>query len=651
MCGLCGFVRRRGIREAEDRQILSAMTSVLRHRGPDDSGLYLDAFVALGHRRLSIIDLEGGHQPMTGEAERVWVVYNGEIYNFMELRTILEEKGHTFRTRSDTEVIIHGYEEWGTDVFARLRGMFAIALWDRARHTLVLARDPVGVKPLFYTRTSAGDLIFGSELKAILLHPDVPREINPAALDAFLTLEYIPAPETIFKGIYKVPAGTYVIYRKGYLQRIPYWEVPLYTIPPEERDEQRLTEQLQYRLRDAVRSHTVSDVPVGAFLSGGVDSSTVVAFMAQTHPEPVRTFSIGFEDLSYNELPYARMVAEQYRTRHTERILPIDIVNTVEKLIHFLDEPFGDFSIFPTYLVSRTAREQVKVILSGDGGDEIFAGYEHYIAWKIDRSLRWIPWSTRRRFGHAINRWLKPSPIKKGLINRLRRFGEGWLHADAWEHFRYMMFLLDEQKEALYSPEFKEKLRDGNVVSLLDPYFRRVREADDPLNGQLYLDLKTYLPEDILTKVDRMSMAVSLEARVPLLDPFLVSWVSRLPGRMKLRGFQSKWILKRAMESYLPRKVLYREKQGFSIPMKNWLRHELKDFMLSYLNPERFAEHGLFTWMPVERWIQEHLTFRADHAHRLWALVMFQVWYEHRFKPGVAASSKIASAHIGQGTG
>lgn len=627
MCGICGFIRRAGLQE-KDQDILQCMTEVIFHRGPDDGGYYLDSHAALANRRLSIIDLASGHQPMTNEDETIQVVYNGEIYNYKELRSELEGRGHRFTTNSDTETIVHGYEEWGYNIASRLRGMFAIAVWDVKEHRLVLIRDPLGIKPLYYCITAQNDIVFGSEIKALVTHPDVPRRLDPAALDAFLTLEYIPAPASIFRDIRKLPPGHVLSYRNGRYSILPYWDVPLISIPAEERDSNLLVTELKERLQESVRLHMISDVPVGAFLSGGLDSSTVVAWMSKVSQEPILTFSIGFQDETYNELPYAQRVAEYFQTKHTERILPYNIVNTVDDLLKFLDEPFGDFSIFPTYLVSRAARDYVKVILSGDGGDEIFAGYEHYIAWKIDRTLRWIPFPLRRWAGSMINRWFKPSPAKKGWVNRLRRFGEGWQHPDEWDHVRYMLFLLDEQKSQLYTDGLLEELRNENVGTLMEPYLLTASTADDPLNGQLYLDLKTYLPEDILVKVDRMSMAVSLEARVPLLDSHLVAWVARLPGRFKLKYFTSKWMLKEAMKSILPTPILHREKQGFSIPMKNWLRGELRPFLVDHLSRDALNRHGLFRWDIVSQWIDEHLKFHADHAHRLWALVMFQLWWD-----------------------
>jgi len=644
MCGICGWFRPEpAVTTDGDRRLLEAMTRTLVHRGPDDEGFYIDDQAALGFRRLSIIDLTGGRQPMTNEDGSVWVVFNGEIYNFRELRRELEAAGHVFRTRSDTEVIVHGYEAWGVDVVGRLRGMFGIALWDRRRRQALLARDPIGIKPLFYTVLRDGRLLFGSELKALLAHPDVERRLNPTALDAYLTLEYVPAPATLLDGIFKLPAGHRLLYRDGHCQLQCFWDVPAETDVGSDRRLPECLAELRARLRDAVQSHTVSDVPVGTFLSGGMDSSTVVAMLhdGAAPAEPVRTFSIGFDDPSYDELPYARLVAARYRTLHTEAVLSYDIVTTVERLLDFLDEPLADFSIFPTYLVSKTAREHVKVILSGDGGDEVFAGYDWYVAWQVHRPLAWIPYAVRRWAGRQLTRWLAPAPQKKGLVNRLRRFGEGLQHEDAWGHVRWLLFLNRAQKADLYAPDLRAALRDGDFTVLMAPYLDRARSWRDPINAALYIDLKTYLAEDILTKVDRMSMAVSLETRVPLLDSRLVEWVFRLPGRWKLRGWTTKWILKEAMRPYLPPEVLRREKQGFSIPMKNWLRRELRSLLLDSLNPAAFRSHGLFRWPTVERWIREHLDFRADHAHRLWALLLFQVW-----------SDRVLSGRpVGAGTG
>ncbi len=631
MCGICGWFRPvdADVPEPtpEDRSVLLRMTRTLRHRGPDDEGLYLDRWAGLGFRRLSIIDLAGGHQPMPNEDRTVWVIFNGEIYNFRELRTELEQRGHMFRTRADTEVIVHGYEEWGPAVVDRLRGMFAFALWDTRRRQALLARDPIGIKPLYYALLADGTLVFGSELKALLMHPGVSRRLNPVALDAYLTVEYIPAPATLLQDVFKLPAGHRLLYRNGHATVQMYWDVPPEVDPPA--DATAACEALRDHLQDAVVSHTVSDVPIGTFLSGGMDSSTVVAMLTQAGVRPLRTFSIGFDDPTYNELPYARQVAHRFRTDHTETILSYDIVRTVDHLLTFLDEPLGDFSIFPTYLVSRTARAHVKVILSGDGGDEVFAGYEHYIAWRIHTWLRLLPPSLRYRIGIRVQQWVPPARQKKGIRNRLRRFAEGWLYPDTWGHLRWMMFLPPSAKAELYTPDLHAWLNGRGVHTLFAPYLERARQFRDPINRMLYLDLKTYLAEDILTKVDRMSMAVSLETRVPLLDRYLVEWVFRLPGQWKLHGLTTKWILKRAMAPILPRAILHREKQGFSIPMKNWLRNELRPLLLDILTPDTVRATGLFQWPIIARWIDEHLSERADHAHRLWALLLFHVWYQH----------------------
>ncbi len=628
MCGITGYFLSKPVPPQRMKRLLGRMTDCLIHRGPDDRGEYQDEWCGLGHRRLSIIDLSTGHQPMASQSNRFWIVYNGEVYNFRDIRKKLESCGYIFQTESDTEVLVQAFEAWGPMFVHHLRGMFAFAIWDTQERTGYLFRDPVGIKPLYYTLTGDGHLAFGSELKSLLLFPKIDDRLSPSGIDAYLTLEYIPAPASIFRSIHKLPPGSWLRYRQGHVYIHQYWEIPSYTIPSWDKDPERYEALLLERFDETVRYHLVSDVPLGAFLSGGVDSSSVVASMAQVCEEPVRSFSIGFEDATYNELPYARVVADLYRTDHTERVLDYDIIETCDELLLSLDEPIGDFSIFPTYLVSKTAREYVKVVLSGDGGDELFAGYEHYIAWKLDRWLRWIPFQLRRILGASIVRWSRPSAKKKGVLNRLRRFSTGWMHPDWLDHLRYMIFLSQQQKRTLYTDDFYALCEQENVYHLLEPYFERARQFDDPINAQLYLDFRTYLPDDILVKVDRMSMAVSLETRVPFLDGAFVSWVFQLPGKWKLHGFQTKWILKRAQSSRLPKSILYREKQGFSIPMKNWLRKELRSFLHDHLNETHVRQTGLFEWDPIHQWIQEHEQFIEDHAHRIWALLLFQVWYE-----------------------
>lgn len=622
MCGICGVVHSQADRLI-DEGILRQMSKVIHHRGPDDDGFFIDEQAGLGMRRLSIIDLVTGDQPVTNEDGTIWLVFNGEIYNYKSLHNDLAAKGHRFETKSDTEVIVHAYEEFGDRCPEFFNGMFAFALWDFPRRRLLLARDHVGIKPLYYW-VGQDQIVFGSELKSVITHPAVPREIDMLALDQFLTLEYIPTPRTIFKGINKLPAGYRLIYQEGQAKIEQYWDIPDLDTPS---DEKTVIEMLTELIDDSVRMQLMSDVPLGAFLSGGIDSSTVVASMSRSSSTPVRTFSIGFDDATYNELPYARAVASRYNTKHTEEILEPDIADLAERLIRHLDEPFGDFSIFPTYLVSEVARREVKVVLSGDGGDELFGGYDTYVAQDMDRYYRYLPSTLRHSVLPALMAQVPPRPAKKGLINKTKRFVEGAALPSSWQHTRWMMFMTPEEKAALYQPEVFASLDGRNSAAVLEDHFSRTAHSDG-LAQQQYVDIKTYLVDDILTKVDRMSMAVSLEARVPLLDFRIVELAVNLPAQMKLYRGQTKRILKKAMEDRLPQDVLQKPKQGFSIPLKNWLRGPLKPLMMELLSNDRVHRRGYFNQECVSRWVEEHTNGTMNHSHRLWALMVFELWNE-----------------------
>jgi asparagine synthase (glutamine-hydrolysing) len=637
MCGICGIVKIE--REAPvSRSLLASMCATIKHRGPDDEGIFVANNVGLGTRRLSIIDIEGGHQPLSNEDGSVWVAYNGEIYNFLDLRQELIARGHTFKTRTDTETIVHSYEEWGEQSFQKFRGMFAFALWDDRKKKLLAVRDRMGIKPLYYTliEDSNGTLVFGSELKTILVHPEVERSLEPKAVDLYLTLEYIPEPFSAFKNIYKLPAGTYMVYEQGKIRIEKYWDV----FEDEERDDSdkiqgatlaSIKDELYEHIKESVKARLISDVPLGAFLSGGIDSSAIVGLMHELGVSPIRTFSIGFEDATYNELEHARRIAQRFHTDHEEFILKPQALELTEKLVHHLDEPFGDFSIFPTYLVSKMAREHVKVILSGDGGDELFAGYEHYQAQKLSR---WPLVSFLSQPMSPILRKFPPSSKKKGLWNKLRRFVQGFEHPRDLKHLRWMMFLNQKEREELYSKDFLYELggiKPFHTIPPLDNLYPLLDRFDD-INGELYLDLKSYLVDDILVKVDRMSMATSLETRVPLIDHKVAEFAFRIPGHLKLRGMTTKWILKKTMERLLPHQNIYRSKEGFSIPIKNWLRDELKELMLHYLSESRIRDGGLFNYGSIERKIEAHMDGRENYSHQLWALLVFEIWREQFLK-------------------
>jgi len=603
-------------------EVLQKMCRTLVHRGPDDEGFFLDRNAGIGMRRLNIIDLATGHQPLSNEDERLWIVFNGEIYNYRELRTDLEKKGHRFATSTDTETIVHAYEEYGLDCVSKLNGMFTFAIWDKKEQKLILARDRLGVKPLYYYMSDRC-LVFGSELKALLACPDVPRSIDFDALDTFLTFEYIPAPLSIFQGIKKLLPGHLLVLQHGVVTTQQYWHIVFPGTQSGENPDQALYDLL----KDAVRLRLVSDVPLGAFLSGGIDSSAVVCMMSEIMDRPVKTFSIGFDDPSYNELQYARVVARHFETDHYELTIKPDIVSLVEDLVRQLDEPLADVSIFPTYLVSKLAREHVTVVLSGDGGDELFAGYDWYVADRLSRYYRWLPQTVRKQWLPSLLNHLPPSSRKKGFINKTKRFVEGAMRDERLQHYRWTMYVTGDKKHELYTDELRDRIKHDSAEAPFVAHLDRFQEAE-PVWRQQYADINTFMVDDILVKVDRMSMANSLEARTPFLDYRMVEFAMGLPSRLTLRGLQTKYLLKRCMQTRLPKEILFRRKEGFSIPMKNWLRKELRPMVEDVLSVDRIKRKGYFNWAYVEKLKNEHWRGMANHAHELWSLLMFEIWQD-----------------------
>jgi asparagine synthase (glutamine-hydrolysing) len=576
---------------------------------------------ALGLKRLSIIDVAGGRQPLFNEDQTIAFVGNGEIYNYRELRHELIELGHRFATGSDMEVVVHGYETWGDEVATHLNGQFAFALWDVTRKRLLAARDRAGEKPLYYFEGSR-DIVFASEIKALLTRHDVPRQLDPEGLDTFLTYEFIIAPHTIFQGIRKLPPAHIVTIEGGEVKTRPYWNIPWEV--NKKRSEEEWIEELRQTLARAVEAQMMSDVPLGAFLSGGIDSSSVVAYMSRVSPRPIKTFSISFREGTYDESAYSREVSRYFGTEHREERIDPRVVELFDKLIVHLDEPFADVSLFPTYLVSQVAVQEVKVVLSGDGGDELFAGYDWYLADRICRTLDRFPGRKALKAIAALSEAVPPSEKKKGLINKAKRFLAGATASPSLEHYRWLWHLTPEKKHFLYTKDFRESL-DAFDPAL--PVTNRLDGVDgDLLNRQLYADFKIFLADDILVKVDRMSMITSLEARAPFLDRDVIELAFRMPGKLKLKGMTRKHILKRAMRGVLPDSILNRGKEGFSIPMKNWLRLELRPMMLELLSEEQIRRRGLFQWHAVERLISEHLSGRANHAHQLFPLMVFERW-------------------------
>jgi asparagine synthase (glutamine-hydrolysing) len=598
------------------------MCEAIIHRGPDDEGIFVKAGVGLGMRRLSIIDLAGGHQPVFNEDKSIWMVFNGEIYNFRELRSELLALGHRFSTHTDTEVIVHLYEEHGAECVHKLRGMFAFALYDESAGRLLLARDRLGKKPLHYALQNE-TLLFASEIKAILAVKPELAKANEAALLQYMYFGYIPDPATAFQAIHQLPPGHLLEFEKGELRIRQYWDFPQYgTYEPA--SEEALLEELEFRLAEAVRIRLIADVPLGAMLSGGTDSSLVVALMARETSQPVKTFSVGFQHAEFNEAPYARMVAQKFGTDHHELICEPDLLATVEKLTRHLEEPFGDSSMLPTYFISCLARQHVTVALSGDGGDEAFAGYDRYRIHLEDRSFKWMPkWAGLwyRDHVHALIPYRVPGRNLAYSISL------------PWEQ-RYIegVSLQPFQREmGILSNDFV--LSNGAPLKGFEEYLEKA-PAHDPLSRVLYLDSKTYLPGDILTKVDRMSMATSLEARVPMLDHVFLEWVAALGPQWKMRHGAQKFILKKLAERVgVPSAVLNRPKQGFALPLGQWMRGELKDLVLTTLLDTQTLQRGYFNDHGIRRMLDEHFQNRRDHSARLWRLLIFELWHRNFLAP------------------
>ncbi|MCC7240651.1 MAG: asparagine synthase (glutamine-hydrolyzing) [Acidobacteria bacterium] len=627
MCGIVGLVES-DLNRPASQSALQRMVRTLVHRGPDEEGSIALTGVGLAMRRLAIVDLAGGQQPFTNETGDIHLVANGEIYNFLELRRELESLGHTFRSRSDIEVLVHGYEQWGPGFLPRLRGMFALALWDGRTRTLLAARDRAGEKPLYWSLTAAG-LRLASEVKALLVCPEVSRELDAEALDQFLTYEYVLAPRTILKGVQKLPPASYLTYRDGQVEVTRYWDAA--AVPLRPWTDADAIEALRDRLRHAVVGQMMADVPLGAFLSGGIDSSTLVAFMSEASPRPINTFSMGFDDGSYNELAYAREVAATFGTNHRERTVTPALEPLFNKLVVHLDEPFADVSMFPTYMVSSLAREHVTVALSGDGGDELFGGYDAYEAQALAARLGGLGEAVMPALS-AVAASLPPTDKKKGLVNKIKRFTSGAASAPSdLGHYRWMVYLNAAAKARLYATGLRDRLRAHDVYAPVRDALSRFSQ-DDLLNRQLYADLSLYLADDILVKVDRMAMATSLETRAPFLDADVMELAFSMPARLKIRGGERKWVLKRAMTGILPEAILTRKKEGFSIPMKNWLRHDLQPLMRSLLSPERIRGRGLFDPEEVRRLMDEHVAGRENHAHTLFPLMVFERWAEEHLR-------------------
>lgn len=626
MCGISGLFDPQGTRDF-DRALLSRINNIQSHRGPDEDGLHLEPGLGLGHRRLSVIDLSTGQQPLFNEDGSVAIVFNGEIYNFRELVPELQALGYRFRTRSDTEVIVHAWQAWGEACVHRLRGMFAFALWDRRQQTLFLARDRLGVKPMHYAWLPDGSFVFGSELKVVTAHPAFQREIDPLAVEEYFAFGYVQDPRCIYQGAHKLPAGHTLTLRRGQGDRPepqPYWDLHF-------TNDSRLSyadaqAELLARVKEAVRLRLVADVPLGAFLSGGVDSSAVVATMAGLSDTPVHTCAIGFDDPKFNESDFARQVAERYHTDHRLEIVSggsdFDLIDTLAWLY---DEPYADSSALPTYRVCQMARKHVTVALSGDGGDEAFGGYRRHRLHLGEEAVRGrLPLGLRRGLFGPLGHWYPKADWAPRPLRAKTTFQA--LAMDSVQAYCHTMSKLrDDERRALFTPEFQRSLGGYRA---LDVFRRHAANAhtDDPLALVQYLDYKTWLVSDINTKVDRAGMAHSLEVREPLMDHELVQWIATLPSSYKIRGGEGKAIFKQAFEPLLPHDVLYRPKMGFSVPLATWLREPLKDRVRQALLGERMRDSGYFNPSTVRRLIDEHNSGLRDHATALWSLLMFEAF-------------------------
>lgn len=625
MCGICGIISYKSNRPILDSTLVD-MIAVMRHRGPDEDGLFNNGSIGLGSCRLSIIDLASGRQPIWNEEKTIGIVFNGEIYNYRELRSYLLKKGHQFVTNSDTEVIIHLYEEFGLDSINLLNGIFAFAIWDSVKDRVVLARDRMGIKPLYYTEIN-NRLVFGSELKVLLAYPEVDRQIDPIALNEYLSFEYVPTPRTILAGIYRLDSGQYLIYSKSGLQIKEYYRISLArseSQPPV--DWRDYTVELDLRMKHAIQQELVSDVPVGVLLSGGVDSSLVAAYMTECYPGTIKSFSIGFEEPSFDESEYSRLVSRYLRTEHHELILSgKEALHLVPEVTEFLDEPFGDSSLFPTFLLSRFARQEVKVVLGGDGGDELFAGYPTLISHKlINIYEQLVPWFARAYIAPGILNLLPVSFNNISFDFKMRRFMSGRGFPLEARHQRWLGSFYDEDKPRLLCDWLLPVLRDTYHMAY---QYARENDATEYLNRLLYNDIRLYLEGDILFKVDRASMANSLEVRVPFLNRNLVDYVATMPINLKLHGFQSKFILKKCAEKRLPRQVVYRRKKGFNMPVARWLTGELRDLLVDNLSRDIIKRQDLFNYPFIETLMDEHFSHRRDNRKLLWTLLIFQLWY------------------------
>jgi asparagine synthase (glutamine-hydrolysing) len=623
MCGITGFINANG--EAVNTAVAEKMNAAIIHRGPDEDGFYIHENVALAMRRLAIIDLAGGQQPIHNPDKTAWIVFNGEIYNYRELRADLEKDGAQLYTKSDTEVVLHLYDRYGVDCLQYLRGMFALAIWDTRDDSLFIARDRVGKKPLLYSHQPNGDLIFGSEFTALLKHPAISREIDYEAIHHYLSYICVPAPLTVYKQIRKLEPGHWLRWKNGEIETKRYW-LPDFSEKLDISEDEAQDEVLRI-LRESVRLRMISEVPLGAFLSGGVDSSAVVALMAEESSQPVKTFSIGFDEQDYSELKYAKKVAEHVGAEYHEFIVKPNAMEVLPTLVEHYGEPYADSSAIPTYYVSKETRKHVTVALNGDGGDESFGGYERYSAMRLAERYKRYPAILRKPF---VEFPLSLLPTPDGRQNRLRRakrFVEAAALPKTTRYLNWVSGTSPQLKQELYTEEFKRATADFHTKKILDEWFDKANGIG-VLDASLMTDQQTYLPNDLLVKVDIASMAVSLEARSPFLDHHLIEFAAKLPENIKVSGLDTKTLLKKITAKLVPPEVVYRRKMGFGVPVGYWLRNEMKDFLYEILLSEKSLNRGIFKPAAIKDLIQQHVSGREDHTFPVWTLLMLELWFQ-----------------------
>ncbi len=624
MCGICGFAG------FKDDTLLHDMAERITHRGPDSDGFYSDALAGLGMRRLKVIDLSTGDQPLFNEDKTIAVVFNGEIYNFHELKKSLQQKGHTFYTNSDTEVIVHAYEEYGDLCSKYFRGMFAFALWDKTKKKLVLSRDHTGIKPL-YIASVGNNLVFGSEIKCLLQHPAIPRDIDYEALDKYLTLLYVPAPLSIFRNIRKLPPGHTLIWQNGKQSIQQYWDLSAAaSAGPAAGNERALTEQLDALMKETIQCHMISDVPLGTFLSGGLDSSAIVAYMSMASSQPVKTFTIGYgnKDSSFNELEKARAVAKHFGCDHHEYIVEPNVVDLLPALVASYDEPFADSSSIPTYLVSQYARQNVTVALTGIGGDECFGGYPRYMGARTSLLYEFLPLALRKGVSGMLHR-LPESSTSTNTLGRLKRFAKGGTLSPYERYLSWVSFYNAAEKEKLYSPELRRLTPQRNNLQPHLGYFETT-DADRYLQKIFYVDVKTYLADDLLAMGDRMSMAHSLELRVPFSDYKMLEFAFQLPDHLRVRGGTLKYLMKKALAKHLPPGIITQRKQGFMIPIARWIKdEEILPLLNDCLSKKTIDTRGFFDYTYIMRMLDDHRSGRRNYSDQLWALLNFELWHRN----------------------